>query len=1069
MRYDLKPTTNLEKMILETKQQLPSLKPNTLRRERLLKLLKNNLERKLVLVTGDAGYGKTTLLAQLIQEAHLPCVFYDLDKGDSDLVVFCSYLVHGLEKLKKDLASRTKGLLEQGGEVGKNYELLFGTLINELVEKRKEELFFILDDYHALPEDCLVHQALDYFIDHLPDIVHVVISSRTMPPLLSLAKWRAKEDLFELSREGLRFTEEEVKALLSEVYKLVLSEEEVKRVNEQTEGWITGIRLILQSAGKDGKTVKETLNGYLEAHQPLFEYFANEIVAGESLDVQDFLRKSSILEPLTPETCDQVFKAEGSEKLLASLEKRNLFLSRVGKEVYKYHRLFREFLQNQVKDEFLKKSWHLRAADYYQRMGLAIQAIEHYQEAGSFEWAAKALEAIAKSIGGRGEYGSLQHLLGRLPEAEIAKRPKLLLCRSGLYTWTGNLERALTDAKRAEEAFVKEGLFKEANEAALKVAIAELTLGRFQKARNRLEELLKDEKGLDDNLLAHGQNVLGIIYAQQGFRQKAIRIWKNALFLSENAKQHVLAAMIGNNLGTLEVERGNYRLAVRPFLRALQALQACSHSGAGSIFSNLAQCEIEFGALSEAAVHLQEGLRVAIASGDVVTQIRCFLGISRLQREKGDLNEAERTLCEARACWERIAKSPVVEGNLRREEASLCAARKDWKTTRDLLRGLLEETKERHPEALLMLGRAYLELGDPKGAQEAWLEAIAEGNKKNNSHLLAQAHLSLAYLKEKEKNRKETLKHLRVGLHYTRKGENDSFLRKEKERWFSLLELAQRENIEKDFILSVVDSQELGAPLIQACDLGIRLLGPLEIIRRGRMVEVKWYSRKAKSLFFFLTLHRKGLVPPEKLIEELWPRAKPQLANHSLRQAIYFLRQELAQITQRKEGAVLVHQREGYGFSPDFEICLDTDEFALIVREGTLLVQSEPEKALSLFQQAKAMWRGEPLTGLEEEWCEGFRRGLNERYFVLLLEMGHLFFSRENFGEALASYREAVEVDPYSETTHQGIMRCLGKFGKHKELEEHYHALVTKLWKDLEAEPLPETKRILEEILGVGA
>lgn len=188
-------------MVLTTKLQPPSLKPNTLRRERLLKLLKNNLERKLVLITGDAGYGKTTLLAQVMKEEDLPCVFYDLDKGDSDLVVFLSYMVNGLEKIQPGMASRCKGLLDQGGEVGKNYELLFGTLINELVEKRKEELFIILDDYHFLDEYSAVHQGLDYFIDHLPEKAHVVIASRFPPPFPSLAKWRAKEDLFEIARE----------------------------------------------------------------------------------------------------------------------------------------------------------------------------------------------------------------------------------------------------------------------------------------------------------------------------------------------------------------------------------------------------------------------------------------------------------------------------------------------------------------------------------------------------------------------------------------------------------------------------------------------------------------------------------------------------------------------------------------------------------------------------------------------------------------------------------------------------------------------------------------------------
>ncbi|MDI6740997.1 MAG: hypothetical protein QME74_11635 [Candidatus Edwardsbacteria bacterium] len=65
-------------MILETKIQLPQTKPGIVARRGLLDLLKNNLDKKLVLIAADAGYGKTTLLAQLIKEARLPAVFYDM-------------------------------------------------------------------------------------------------------------------------------------------------------------------------------------------------------------------------------------------------------------------------------------------------------------------------------------------------------------------------------------------------------------------------------------------------------------------------------------------------------------------------------------------------------------------------------------------------------------------------------------------------------------------------------------------------------------------------------------------------------------------------------------------------------------------------------------------------------------------------------------------------------------------------------------------------------------------------------------------------------------------------------
>jgi ATP/maltotriose-dependent transcriptional regulator MalT len=104
----MKPTDRPQP-ILRTKLQAPQPKPDTLRRQRLLDLIGNQLDRRLLVITGDAGYGKTTLLAQVREQGHLPCVFISLEQSDSDLVTFFSCLVLGLERLQPGLASRCQG------------------------------------------------------------------------------------------------------------------------------------------------------------------------------------------------------------------------------------------------------------------------------------------------------------------------------------------------------------------------------------------------------------------------------------------------------------------------------------------------------------------------------------------------------------------------------------------------------------------------------------------------------------------------------------------------------------------------------------------------------------------------------------------------------------------------------------------------------------------------------------------------------------------------------------------------------------------------------------------------
>jgi len=232
----------------------------------------------------------------------------------------------------------------------------------------------------------------------LPDNVRVLIASRTVPALGSLAKWRSKQSLFELSRKELTFSQNEIKALLSEVYRVMLSDDELRRVSEYTEGWVTGIQLIVQSAGKDRKTVKETLNGYVAQSQPLFDYFANEILIGESPRVGDFLKYSAILEVMTPDACNAVLGMKNSVRLLRDLEHRNLFMSTVGKEEYKYHQLFRHFLLDRIDNERLQKSLNLKAARYYKQKGQIEQAIQHYLAVENYPWAGKLIAQVSKRV-----------------------------------------------------------------------------------------------------------------------------------------------------------------------------------------------------------------------------------------------------------------------------------------------------------------------------------------------------------------------------------------------------------------------------------------------------------------------------------------------------------------------------------------------------------------------------------------------------------------------------------------------------------------------------------------------
>ena len=1073
-------------MILETKLQPPSLKPNTLHRERLLKLLKNHLERKLVLVTGDAGYGKTTLLAQAIEEANLSCVFYDLDKGDSDLVVFYSYLVHGLEKLQKGLASRTKGFLEQGGEVGKNYELLFGTLINELVEKRKEELFFVLDDYHALPGDSLVHQALDYFIDHLPDTVHVVVSSRTMPPLPSLAKWRAKQDLFELTREGLKFTEEEVKALLTEVYKTVLNEEELKRVSEQTEGWITGIQLILQSAGKGGKVpaqagIKETLNGYLEANQPLFDYFANEIIARESLEVQNFLMKSSILDTITSEVCDRIFGIERSGELLRKLEKSNLFVSLVGKGEYRFHRLFREYLASQIKDEGVRKSLHLKAADYYQRNGQWEQAIEHYLEAGSYEWAGKVIGKVADDMGGQARFTTLERWLKRIAESVLQKQPRLLIVLGTVYREQGHLEKAKVMYNRAERQLKAEDDTTALANALLEQGMLQRVRGSPDGALRTLTRALAACPSVQgepvepsvEKLRADILNILGLSWMELGDLRKARAYLFKARRASERVRDAYVTIVIEANWASLLLLRGEMRLAFDAFKSHLERLEGHYRLRVGSAFANAVKAALDLGQVTWAERCLAQGLALCGPYEDPWSRVALHFGLGSLSIEKALWGEAKDHLEQARdesakLHWFRVELAAL------RDLGRLCRYQRDFEQARghlELARSLLGSGKGKMESPLgatllTELGRLEAACGRSDNAEKTVRASLGLARRfgLNAEEFIGQitgVEIHLARGKGREAARL-----LRRALRLSKLKGYDGVLMRELRHSPRLLELAEavtestlKKGADADYLRGILT--KCGALSLSKGDkptLGVRLFGTFEILEKGISKTSLLKRRTTKAILAYFLLHPKGCVSWEEVTAWVWPNSPAKTAHVMFLQALWEIRKCIPALRTS-----ILYQANRYRINLKTQVWVDALVFQDLLKQAAGAFK-EAEK-IGFLEEAAALYQGPLLPGVYHTWADDLRNAVEEDFTRALGALAELYAKMGEYEKSVANCLKFLKVDDLDERIHRLLISNFIHLDQKSKALQRYEKLKRILCKNLKAEPSPETTSLIESLL----
>ena len=144
--------------MLLTKLYRPKTKPYLVYRQNLSDILDKAKNKKLVLVSAPAGYGKTTIVAQWIDKNNHSCAWYSLDNSDNEPTVFLNYLISGIQTIKNDFGQNALKLLNSPNRV--NIESVVSLLINNMLEF-EDDIFIVLDDIHVIR---LIRIRFDRFI-----------------------------------------------------------------------------------------------------------------------------------------------------------------------------------------------------------------------------------------------------------------------------------------------------------------------------------------------------------------------------------------------------------------------------------------------------------------------------------------------------------------------------------------------------------------------------------------------------------------------------------------------------------------------------------------------------------------------------------------------------------------------------------------------------------------------------------------------------------------------------------------------------------------------------------------
>ncbi|HLO30945.1 MAG TPA: LuxR C-terminal-related transcriptional regulator [Anaerolineales bacterium] len=659
--------------LIHTKLRLPFIRPSLVPRPRLQARIAEGLRCPLTLIIAPAGFGKTTLVASCVRGCGMPMTWLSLDKDDNLARRFLNYLVAALQEVNNTVGSEAAQLMATSQHVPA--EVVLTSLINDL-ETAGGEIALVLDDYQFINSQT-VHEHMAFLLEHCPNNFHLVIATRSDPPL-PLARLRARGQTVELRAADLRFTEPEAAQFLNDVMGLRLDAGSVTALEERTEGWVAGLQMAALSM-RDRQNVPAFIEGFSGTNRYILDYLLEEVLASQSPEIQRFLLCTSILERLTAPLCDAVMADDGRSKkegddrsthseplfrnesvsILAYLERANLFLVPLDNERiwYRYHHLFADLLRTQLqksRGEQGVAQLHLLASDWYEQNGSTLEAIHHASLASDFERIERLIEQNYLEMLNRGEMSWIRFWMGKLSNELVYQRPWLCLYEAFSRSWFGQLEEASLLLVEAEKRIRSE----------VPATETQAMLGYHAYVQSRVIAMQGDTHRAIELCLAARKNLpadnLGLqieIGITLGYEYFLIGDFTNAgNTLHEMIRSCYTVRAINNPvaayaiLARMHVYQSRLHEAYDLFQKATQLIHESGGqylSATGLVEVGIADLLCEWNDLEAAFVRVKQGLDFLPWWGKADDLSLAYITLARIQLAQGNLTEALGTVEKA--------------------------------------------------------------------------------------------------------------------------------------------------------------------------------------------------------------------------------------------------------------------------------------------------------------------------------------------------------------------------------------------------------------------------------------
>ena len=635
--------------LLSTKITPPRLQAELIARPALYRRLDQGLDWRLTLVSAPPGSGKTTLVRQWVdvRAGGGATAWVSLDAGDNDPVRFWRYLLAACRVFGVEIvASGLEGPIPPRPSV---LESMLTMLINACAALPGKQVL-VIEDYHLI-EEAQIHSGVAFLLEHLPPTLHIVLLTRTEPPL-PLARLRARNDVHDVTAADLRFSAGDTRAFLETALAFPVSDESLSALERRTEGWIAALRLVVLAVQRqhDITQAEHFLTTFSGSQRHILDYLTAEVLAAQPETMQAFLLRVACLGAVTGPLCDAVTGRDDSALMLEVLDRANLFITPLDGEQqwYRFHTLFAEAMRHEAQRRLgvdAVRALFERASHWYSAHDLPREAIESALEAHAWELAAQLITQTDVDNRLYSETHSFARWAAQVPEAVLTRYPTaaFIYARALVYTTDRHapdtMARVQWLLRLAEDDWRATGQDEKLGEL---LAFRALTLwwledyGPAFAMANEADRLLSQ-----DNLIWYGTNLLNLVgealFSGQLDRGEALVIQAQQVL---KQTPHNTYAMLASLYLQVQIYLSGGDLtraaALSEHIRVQAATSPAFIDDSGNAHIGLATVALERNDLEQARVNAETALAIGALPEEEGILIEATILLARLDLARGD-------------------------------------------------------------------------------------------------------------------------------------------------------------------------------------------------------------------------------------------------------------------------------------------------------------------------------------------------------------------------------------------------------------------------------------------------